>query len=168
MKRRNRRLVAVVCLMVGTVVAGGGPTRAQSVAVPSPWLAQDIGAPAIAGSSSFDQTTKTFSTTAGGADIWGTSDQFRFIYQPIAGDAVITARVDSLFFADPWSKAGVMIRSSLSANAAHAFTLVSAGNGSAFQRRRTAGGSSVHTVGSIAVPRRCGFDWPAPGRASRR
>ena len=58
MKRRNRRLVAVVCFMVGTVVAGGGPTRAQSVAVPSPWLAQDIGAPAIAGSSSFDQTNE--------------------------------------------------------------------------------------------------------------
>jgi regulation of enolase protein 1 (concanavalin A-like superfamily) len=148
MKRRNRRLVGLVCFMVGTVVAGGGPTRAQSGALPSPWIAQDIGTPAIAGSSSFDQATGTFATTAAGADIWGTSDQFRFIYQPLAGDAVITARVDALSFADPWSKAGVMIRSSLSANAAHALALVSAGNGAAFQRRRTAGGSSVHTAGS--------------------
>ena len=57
------------------------------------------------------------------------------MYQPLTGDGVITARVDSVSQAHTWSKAGVMIRSSLSADAAHGFALVSAGKGIAFQRR---------------------------------
>jgi regulation of enolase protein 1 (concanavalin A-like superfamily) len=91
-----------------------------------------------------------FSIDAGGADIWGTSDKFHFIYQPVSGNVTITARVDSLTMADEWSKSGVMIRASLAANAAHAFALVSAGNGLAFQRRRQTGGSSTNTDGPTA------------------
>jgi regulation of enolase protein 1 (concanavalin A-like superfamily) len=125
---------------------------AQGAAVPSPWSARDIGSPAIAGTSSYDAASGTFSIDAAGTDIWGTSDQFRFIYQALTGDAVITARVDSVTYAHAWSKAGVMIRSSLSANAAHGFAFVSAGKGAGFQRRPAVGGSSLSTMGSAAVP----------------
>jgi regulation of enolase protein 1 (concanavalin A-like superfamily) len=149
MNRRNRRLTVVVCFTVATL--GGVWTRAQGTAVPSPWASRDIGSPSIAGASSFDQASGTFSIDAAGADIWGTADQFHFVYQPLAGDTVITARVDALSAANTWSKAGVMIRSSLAANAAHAYALVSAGNGSAFQRRRSVGGTSVHTSGSFTA-----------------
>ena len=47
-----------------------------------------------------------------------------------------------------------MIRRTLDPGSAHAFMLVSAGKGVAFQRRRTAGDVSVSTAGPIATPPR--------------
>jgi regulation of enolase protein 1 (concanavalin A-like superfamily) len=136
-----------VCFTIATLYAAG-PTIGQGAAVPSPWASRDIGSPAIAGASSFDQASATFTIDAAGADIWGTSDQFHFVYQPLAGDTVITARVDALAAVDSWSKAGVMIRSSLNANAAHAYALVAPGYGTIFQRRQSVGGASVLSSGS--------------------
>src|SRR5690606_11671538 len=46
-----------------------------------------------------------------------------------------------------WTKAGVMMRASLAPGSQHAFMLVSAGKGLAFQRRVTANGLSTHTSG---------------------
>jgi regulation of enolase protein 1 (concanavalin A-like superfamily) len=145
MKSRNTRLLVVVCLTIA-IFSTGDPMIGQGTAVPSPWASRDIGSPAIAGSATFDQASGTFSIDAAGADIWDASDQFHFVYQPLAGDGVITARVDTLGAADQWSKAGVMIRSSLNADAAHAYALVSAGRGAVFQRRHSVGGTSVATA----------------------
>ena len=50
----------------------------------------------------------------------GAADQFRFVYQMLSGDVKITARLDSLTPAHLWSNAGLMIRSSLEPDAAHA------------------------------------------------
>ncbi len=123
-----------------------------SWSLPAPWSAQDIGAPSIPGSASFDQGRLTI--TAGGIDIWGQSDQFTFVYQQVTGDVDVIARVDSVTVAHEWSKAGLMVRSSLAADAAHALALVSAGRGVAFQRRLLAGGSSSNTYGPIVTPPR--------------
>ena len=126
----------------------------QAAPIPSPWVAQDIGAPAVSGSSSYDSTQKAFTISAAGSDVWGTSDQFQFVYQQITGDVDIMARVDSLLQTDQWSKAGVMIRSSLAAGAAHGFALVSAQNGIAFQWRAQVNGQSAYASGGTgAAPR---------------
>jgi hypothetical protein len=128
-----------------TVSVGGSTT-----ALPAPWSTRDIGSP-VAGSAGY--ASGTFTIQGGGVDIWGTSDQFRFVYQQMTGDGEIVARVASLTKADPWSKAGVMIRSGLTAAATHAFVVVSAGNGVTFQRRTTAGGQSVSNPGpAVAAP----------------
>lgn len=129
-------------------------TAATAQSLPSPWTARDIGSPTPAGSSSYDSGTRSFQIDAGGADIWGTSDKFRFVYQPITGDVDVIARVDGVTAADVWSKAGVMIRASLAANSAHAFALVSSAKGTAFQRRRTTGALSAHTPGTASGPPR--------------
>jgi regulation of enolase protein 1 (concanavalin A-like superfamily) len=129
----------VVCLLVNANLAHG-----QSI--PTPWSNRDIGAPILAGSAT-SSSSGVFSIDAAGADIWSSSDQFHFVYQAVSGDVDIKARIDSLTFADEWSKAGVMIRSSLSADAAHGFALISAGRGVAFQRRQTSGGRTAHMPG---------------------
>ena len=123
----------------------------QAWSLPSPWNAQDIGNPAIAGNVVFDQGT--FSIDASGADIGGRSDQFTFIYQQVTGDVDVIARVNSVSSTDARSEAGVMIRNSLAANAANGYALVSAGRGVAFQRRRSDGGQSMTTTGpSVTAP----------------
>ena len=108
----------------------------------------DIGAPAIRGTSRFADGVYTIG--AGGSDIWGTRDEFHFVHLPIQGDVTITARVASVTRAHHWSKAGVMIRESLDSDSRHAYALVSAGRGTAFQRRSTTGGASEHTAGPPA------------------
>ena len=88
-----------------------------------------------------------FSISGAGTDIWGTADQFTFLYQRLDGDGVVVARVNSPAPTDAWAKAGVMIRESLAADSKYAFVLTSPRSGRAFQRRRVSGGASVHTPG---------------------
>src|SRR5207249_11045759 len=54
-----------------------------------------------------------YSVRGGGAGISGTSDSFHFMYQPISGDAQMTARILSQDPTDNSAKAGVMLRETL-------------------------------------------------------
>ena len=83
--------------------------------------------------------------------MWGTADALNYVYQPLSGDGSIVARVATVQNVAAWTKAGVMIRGSLSAGSAQAFMLVSSGKGLAFQRRLTDGGASTSTPGSLSV-----------------
>jgi hypothetical protein len=47
---------------------------------------------------------------SGGGDIWGTSDQFHFVWQTLTGDGAVSARVISQANTAAWAKAGVMLR----------------------------------------------------------
>ena len=134
-----------------SVVVNVGAGGSGSPGLPSGWLTQDVGATPIGGSASY--SGGTFSVSASGADIWGTSDAFRFTYQSMNGDGAIVARVSSVSGSEAWAKAGVMIRAGLDPGAAHASMFASLGKGAAFQRRTTTGGASTHTAGpGIAVP----------------
>jgi beta-lactamase regulating signal transducer with metallopeptidase domain len=74
---------------------------------------------------SFGQSASaTFVMSAVGTDIWNLYDQCRFAYARLTGDGSIVARVDSLASTEEWAKAGVMIRSSLRADAANAYMYV--------------------------------------------
>ncbi len=131
-----------------TMTAGGSPPPP----LPSPWADADVGAVPIAGSAQY--ANGTFTVKASGADIWGTADAFHFVYQPLAGNGSLTARVASVTPANAWSKAGVMIRETLDPGSAHALMLVSSAKGVALQWRPSTGGSSLSTAGSLSTPPR--------------
>lgn len=137
------RAAAGVALSLFALV---GTASAQSV--PSPWNARDIGSPALAGSTA--HSSGVFTIQAAGTDIWNSSDQFHFLNQRVTGDVEIVARVDSLTNRHEWSKAAVMIRSSLDANSAHGMAVVSASRGVHFQRRTSTSASSLSTEGTPA------------------
>jgi regulation of enolase protein 1 (concanavalin A-like superfamily) len=118
-------------------------------ALPSPWGTQDIGQTGVTGFASHDGGV--FTVRGGGADVWGTADAFRYVYQPLTGDGVVIARVASLQNVAAWTKAGVMIRETLGPSSAHAFMLASAGRGLAFQRRASGGGTSTSTSGGAGT-----------------
>ena len=122
--------------------------------LPNPWAAADLGT--VYGGGSRGATgygNGTFTILAGGNDIWGTADSFRYTYQPLVGDGEITARVASIEDTDPSAKVGLMIRSSLAANSANVFATLTRNSGVHLQARATAGGSttSASTAG-IAAP----------------
>jgi hypothetical protein len=107
--------------------------------------------------------TGTFTMTATGADIWNQADQFHFAYKMLTGAGSIVARVESVELADPWSKAGVMIRETLEAGSKFAAVYImptnadgSATNGCRFQARTdtdiaATSDSDVATTEQIAI-----------------
>jgi regulation of enolase protein 1 (concanavalin A-like superfamily) len=90
--------------------------------------------------------------TGSGTDVWGTADAFHYAYRALTGDGTIVARVASVQQnVNAWVKAGVMIRETLDPGSAHAFMLVSASKGVAFQRRGATGGISTSTAGTLSA-----------------
>lgn len=100
-------------------------------ALPAPWVHQDIGAPAIAGDAT--EVGGTFTVRGAGSDIWGTADQFHFVYQPLTGNGTVITRVVSQQSTDAWAKAGIMIKSAATAGAPYAAVLVTPANGTRVQ-----------------------------------
>ena len=111
---------------------------------PSPWLHGDIGIVNPAGTAVY--FNGSFENSGAGADIEGTVDAFHYIYQPVSGDVIVTARVESLDNTDPWAKAGVMIRSTTASDAINTMTAVTPVSGVSFQKRTANGGSTSSTV----------------------
>ena len=117
----------------------------ETMPIPS-LVADDIGVPRLKGVT--DQTGASVTITAGGADIWGSRDEFHFAHIDITGDFELTARICLLEMADIYTKAGLMLRASLEADAPHAMLLTfgdnqprNKNNGALeFQLRREAGG----------------------------
>jgi len=124
-------------------------TVTKASALPSGWVAKDIGDAGMNGSST--EVNGTFTVKGAGADVWGVADAFHYAYRSLAGDGTIVARVAALKGTEAWTKVGVMIRASTSASSPHALMLVSNGKGFAFQRRLTSGGVSTHTSGGVGT-----------------
>ena len=116
---------------------------------PAGWDSTDIGNVPFHGISAY--SGGTFNVTGSGADIWGTADAFHYEYTKLNGDGTIVARVATVPNVNPWVKAGVMIRQTPAPDSPHAFVLVSASKGVAFQRRKSSGGPSVSTAGSASA-----------------
>jgi regulation of enolase protein 1 (concanavalin A-like superfamily) len=131
--------------------AGGeGPNSAERSATPTApppvtWTSKIIGTVASGATGSWSQNGTTHTLSAGGADIYGAADNFRFTYQSITGDFTLTARVQSLSNANTWSKAVVMVRENDTAGARNVATVISptATNKYRRQARLTAGGTST-------------------------
>ena len=120
--------------------------------LPEPWQNADFGSPSHAGSAAYDggYFDGTFTVEGGGADIWGSSDSFHYVYQTFSGDGEIRARVHSIGNTHDWAKAGVMVRETMDAGSKHAMMILTAGKGMYFQRRVETGGTSASTTGAAA------------------
>ena len=79
----------------------------------------DIGNPAIAGKVTV--LKDGFDITAGGADIWGTKDEFTFVYIEKTGDFDFAAHVESLTPTHLYTKAGLMAREDLTPGSRHIY-----------------------------------------------
>ena len=129
--------------MTGAALPAGPPAPAPPQACPAPWNCADIGSPAPAGSQSFDPNSGTWTISAGGADITGTSDQFRYLWQALPGDGSVIARVATQTDTSPGAKAGVMFRASSDPGAANYALVVSPAQGIKVQIRKTMGGNTA-------------------------
>ncbi len=102
-----------------------------------------------------ESTLGSITIGGGGADIWGTADEFRFAFKNLNNDGSIVARIDSLGNSDPWAKAGLMIRESLDPGAKNAMAYVTADGRVGWQFRLLVAGTSDSTrsdPGTITLP----------------
>ncbi len=72
-----------------------------------------------AGSATYDVATETYEISGAGVDIWGTFDQFHFLFKQISGDFTLSARMQHDFSdrstsTDEWIKGMLMARQDLS------------------------------------------------------
>jgi hypothetical protein len=143
----------VVTAVNGTVE---GPASSQVTAIPtaplpSPWMTSDIGTVVATGGANY--SSPTFTVSGSGADIGGTADAFRFVYQSGGTACSIVARVVSVQATSPWAKAGVIIRENLNSNAREGSAFLTPGNGVAAEFRLSTGGSTgITNVVGLTAP----------------
>ena len=120
--------------------------------LPAEWLSADVGLVGQPGSAVIRRgggTVFEFSIRGSGADIWGPADSFRFLYQPLESDGEIIARVDTLTNTSPYAKAGLMMRQSNDAAAAHVLIDVKPDTGIEFMTRSASGASTTFIAGAL-------------------
>ncbi|MDR1190982.1 MAG: hypothetical protein LBK60_04860 [Verrucomicrobiales bacterium] len=87
-----------------------------------------------------------FAVSAGGADISGVADSFRFVWQPlVGGTGGILARVATVSGsggADVWAKAGLMVREDFTGGARNALLRVTHGGNTRLHWRAAEGGDT--------------------------
>ena len=102
---------------------------------------------------SIDEATGTYEITGEGADIWGGTDAFHYVYMQLTGDGEISARVVSNGTgSNAWAKGGVMIRESTDPTSAQMLMGMTGGEGGgiAFQgRSETGSGTSTSFHGDV-------------------
>ena len=112
-----------------------------------------VGAQAVASSHTESAGVYTISASGVGIPSSANLDDFYFIQTPATGDVTVTARIVSVQDnAGSSSRAGVMIRESLAADAREAFCGVTAANGGRFIYRATAGTASANAAATVAQP----------------
>ena len=135
-------LLRVAAMLLACLVAA----HAQ---LPAGWASQGIGA-----SGSAAVSGGTWTVSGGGADIWGTADQFQLVSRTLRGDGSVIARVGAVGNTSGWAKSGVMIRGDASAASAYADVVVTPSNSIVFQWRAVAGASAqtIAAGGIVAAP----------------
>ncbi|MEM7654910.1 MAG: right-handed parallel beta-helix repeat-containing protein [Bacteroidota bacterium] len=122
--------------------------------IPPDWNSLDIGTPSLAGKACWD-STGLIRMEAAGADIWYGRDEFHYLYQNRSGDGEMVVQVQSVEAIHEYTKVGLMIRSSLEADAVNAMMYLSPVGRWSFQRRTSIGANAFSTKsqpGAIGFP----------------
>ena len=122
---------------------GPAQSLAARFSTETEFVAGPIGDTGVAGSVQFSGADGKFTVKGSGADIWAQADACQFVWQPVAGDCEIVARVISIQSVNQWTKIGLMIRADLSKDASHGGVFVYPGNNAQFISRKTAGKPST-------------------------
>ncbi len=90
---------------------------------------------------------------ANGSSIWGTSDEFRYVYQPISGDFDVKLKVVSppTESEQTYAKAGLMARANTNSNSRHVKVMATYGAGLQFSDRLTDGGTTATFADYVTI-----------------
>ncbi|MFZ5495637.1 MAG: TolB family protein [Verrucomicrobiota bacterium] len=126
----------------------------------------DVGAPAIAGATSYDPSIQHYRMSAGGINMWGATDQHHFAWNRLKGDFIVRARIEFVGQGvDPHRKAGWIARASLDHDSPYVDACLHGGDGlTSLQFRRAKGAGTEQLVldlrgGDVVQLERRGHSW---------
>ena len=116
------------------------------------WQLHDIGAPSVPAWAA--ETNSSFTLSAPGAGVSGTSDQFGFVAAQINGDVQITARLMTIEPATNTACAGIIVRDGILPGSRHVFLGTSATGAMSLRYRAADSGASTDAASStLPAPR---------------
>lgn len=113
-------------MSISSSAKAAGDSRPVPVQPSANFSNLDVGSPLLDGFAK--PVDAGWDIIAGGADIWGKSDQFHFVFREIAGDFDVAVRVEKFTPAHLYSKAGLMVRETLDAASPHLMFFVFSDN----------------------------------------
>ena len=114
---------------------------------------QDIGKCEMHGVAKFDEKSKTYTVSGGGANMWAATDAFHFAYKEMSGDVSIAADLKVLgSHGDPHRKACLLIRQNLEPGSPYVDAVLHADGLSSLQYRESEGGPTREIQASIKNP----------------
>lgn len=118
----------------------------------------DVGSVTPPGTATFDAATGRYTLTAAGANLWGTTDAFHFLWKQASGDLTLTADIDFPQTAgehNPHRKAILIFRQTLDPSSAYADAALHGIGLTALQFRRDTGAITEDLeLSTVSAPRR--------------
>jgi hypothetical protein len=130
------------------------PTNPQSHGVPDSFWQGDIGGFSTFGGAA--SSNGVFTVSSAGGDMWGNSDSFHYLYQPLGTNGQVICRVLGLQANSEFAKAGIMIREKLDGRSRDAAMVFTRTNVATFQWRELLEKVS-HAPNSATVSNACWF-----------
>jgi TolB protein len=132
--------VLAAALVALAITGGAAVAVAQSALFGDFEASTDVGAPRLAGSATYNAVSQHYRLSAAGVNMWGPKDEFHFAWKRLKGDFILQARLQLVGTGtDPHRKAGVIVRTSLDADAPYADGAVHGDGLVSLQFRRTKG-----------------------------
>jgi hypothetical protein len=132
------RQVLLACLLAASV-------SAQSNTIGVFTHSDDVGAPRLKGSATFDAATSEYTVTGSGTDIWDRADEFHYLWREMSGNFVVTATTRFVTGGNAHRKASIMLRQSLDTDAPFLHLAIH-GDGMPSVQFRSTKGDTVNTL----------------------
>ena len=113
----------------------------------------DVGAPALAGSTTYDAQAQTYTIVGAGTNMWATRDEFQFVWRKLSGNFIV--RTHAAFVGtgvDPHRKIGWIARKSLDADSAYVDAAVHGDGLTSLQFRKKAGAVTAQIESTLKAP----------------
>ena len=145
-------------LVVSTIVTLFSAALSYSQTNPSVGIFEnhgDVGTVLHEGSVNYDGTTKTYTITGSGENMWSTADAFQFVWKKMSGDVSLTADISFLTkTGNEHKKAVLMLRQSLDGNSVYADVALHASGLTALQFRDEKGAVTHEIESNLSAPKR--------------
>ncbi len=113
----------------------------------------DVGDVRHEGSVTYDPSAGEYLVTGSGTNMWGTEDEFRFVWRSLQGDFILRAEVEFIGEgADPHRKIGWVVRNSLAPGSEMVNAAVHGDGLTSLQYRRERGGETLEKVSENKMP----------------
>ncbi len=101
--------------------------------LPEPWRHRDVGECQTVGQTAYDFVGERWAISGSGRDLFSKApnpkeDGFHFVYQPLVGDFVLSAKVESFQANHSWAKAGLMVRADMAGESEHVSAVITFDN----------------------------------------